>query len=122
MSAIATSRSHVRWGLTLIVLGLGLALIVYTCAFMLATYQGLDYKCTVDGPRSPLAEVTEAPVVTGEFIHWPLGRQCTAPRADGTGVVVTRSADWTGTILLVTSLSIALGGVVLTAVGTFAKR
>lgn len=118
MSAIATSRSQVRWGLTLVVLGVGMALIVYSLAFMLATYQGLDYRCTVAGPTSPLAEVTEESVVRGEFAHWPLRRQCTQPRADGTGVIVTRSDGWTGTILLITSLSIALGGVILTAVGS----
>lgn len=91
-------------------------------AHFLATYQGLDYKCTVDGPHSPFALITEAPVAVGRFGHWPLGRECEWPLADGTGTIVAHSESWTGTFALVSSLVIAFGGLVLTAVGNFTRR
>jgi hypothetical protein len=112
-----------RWGLGLFTLGAFMVLMVITFAHLIATYHGLEYGCLVDGPRSTLAIISEAPgIVEGRFSYWPLGRECEWVRADGNGTVVARPESWTGTLALVASASIALSGIVLIGLATFRRR
>jgi len=74
-----------------------------------SVYQGATYKCIVDGPASPDAEVSErSDVVEGSAALWPLGRACEWARADGAGRVTTYSGNWPFTL---TALGLALGGI-----------
>lgn len=74
-----------------------------------SVYQGATYKCIVDGPASPDAEVSErSDVVKGSAALWPLGRACEWARADGEGTVTTYSGNWPFTLA---ALVLTLGGI-----------
>lgn len=102
-----------RFGTVLIVAGLGAAALVTAGAYLVAVHGGLDYACYVEGPFSPLAELSErAGVVSGSFSWWPLGRSCTWAAASGTGTVLA-TAGWAHTALVMASLAVAAAGIVL---------
>jgi len=74
-----------------------------------SVHQGATYKCIVDGPASPDAEVSErSDVVEGSAALWPLGRACEWARADGAGTVTTYSGNWPFTLA---ALGLALSGI-----------
>jgi hypothetical protein len=118
--SVDTRKAAARhWGFALLALGLFLGLAIYCLWFVASTYQGLDYKCLVEGPYSPLAVVSEASgIVTGRFGHWPLGRECEWLRADGAGTIVAQSNNWTGSVELLASTGIALSGTYLAVCGS----
>jgi hypothetical protein len=72
-------------GLIAVVLGLFLAV----GELAIGNYKGATFKCSVEGPSSELAEISErSDVVTGYPTMWPLGRGCEWDRADGPGTIV----------------------------------
>lgn len=74
-----------------------------------SVYQGATYRCIVDGPASPGAEVSERSyVVEGSAALAPLGRACEWTRADGAGTVTTYSGNWLSTLA---ALGLTLGGI-----------
>lgn len=102
-----------QFGTVLIVAGLGAAAVVTAGAYLVAVHGGLDYACYVEGPFSPLAEVSErAGVVSGNFSWWPLGRSCTWAAASGTGTVLATSG-WGNTVFVAVSLAVAVAGIAL---------
>ncbi|POH68387.1 hypothetical protein C3B59_06440 [Cryobacterium zongtaii] len=106
----ASERS--RFGAVLIAAGLCLAAIATSGAYLVAVHGGLDYACAVEGPFSPLAELSErAGVVTGSFSWWPLGRSCTWAAAGGGTVLAT--SGWSHTVLVLASLGLAAAGIAL---------
>ncbi|POH65945.1 hypothetical protein C3B61_09670 [Cryobacterium zongtaii] len=106
----ASERS--RFGAVLIAAGLCLAAIATSGAYLVAVHGGLDYACAVEGPFSPLAELSErAGVVSGSFSWWPLGRSCTWAAASGGTVLAT--SGWSHTALVLASLGLAAAGIAL---------
>jgi hypothetical protein len=96
----------------------GLAGVVWTLlvagSAFVATYQGAEYRCIVEGPHHPLTASPEVSPVSAGFSVWPMGRQCEWPTVDGT-TVLAQSDDWgltTGMLGLgavsVLSLAVAL--------------
>lgn len=78
------------------------------------TWQGPTYRCLVDGPSSPLAEVSErSGIVTGSAAAWPLGRACEWAGADGADSGTTHSGSRSSTALTYAAGAAGLG--VLTA-------
>ena len=110
MSVSAGRSRRRRWGAIAFVGGITVAFFIYVIVYFGATYQGLDSRCFISGPRSPLAQVSEVPSVEGNFSHWPLGRECEWRRADGGGTVIARSEGWPETIAVLLSASVALAG------------
>lgn len=105
----ASQRS--RFGTVLIMAGLGAAALVFVGAYVVASHGGLDYACYVEGPFSPLAEVSERPdVVSGSFSWWPLGRNCTWAAADGAGTVLAVSG-WGNTVVFAAMLGFTAVGI-----------
>ena len=108
-----SASQRARFGTGLIVAGLGAAALVTAGAYLVAMHGGLDYACSVEGPFSPLAEVSErAGVVSGGFSLWPLGRSCTWPAAGGSGTVLA-SSGWGNTVFVAALLGVAAAGVAL---------
>lgn len=100
-----------RLGLALLVSGTLLTALIIVAAYVTATYGTLDYKCAVEGPDSPLAEVSErSGIVHGWFSLWPLGRACDWVRADGRGWV-TALPGWADTTCVLATAALALLGV-----------
>jgi hypothetical protein len=100
-----------RLGVVLCATGIFVALGITVLSYIPAVYKGADYKCLVEGPRSPLAEISERPgIVTGGFSLWPLGRECTWRRADGAGTVGADSGNWVATGFAASALVLALVG------------
>jgi hypothetical protein len=94
-------------GLIAVVLGLFLAV----GELAIGNYKGATFKCSVEGPSSELAEISErSDVVTGYPTMWPLGRGCEWDRADGPGTIATYSGSWPGTIV---ALGLLGGGIAL---------
>ncbi|QYF72977.1 hypothetical protein [Cryobacterium sp. PAMC25264] len=94
----------------LIVLGLLAAVTGAGFSYATAVAQGADHGCLVDGPFSPLADVSErSDIVTGSFSIWPLGRACAWERADGTGTDVARPG-WGTTVFVVGALGLSTVG------------
>jgi hypothetical protein len=123
MDGAADKPAARRWGLLLLAIGLTMGLATLGISFAVASYQGLDYKCIVEGPFSPVAAIGEASgVVTGQFGLWPLGRECEWLRADGEGTVVANSGDWTGTFAIGVSVGIVVAGMLLIARRPVAPR
>ncbi|MGO4103969.1 hypothetical protein AB4Y63_08450 [Leifsonia sp. YAF41] len=111
LSTRASAIERRRLGLVLCIAGLLTALGITFFSFVAAVYQGADYKCLVDGPHSPLAEISERPgIVTGNFTAWPMGRECTWLRADGVGTVTVDSGNWVATGLAASGMLVALTG------------
>lgn len=92
-------------------------------AFVIANYKTAEYKCLVEGPHSPLAEISEDSTVlrNARFSVWPLGRECEWRRADGAGTVTADSNNWPGTAVLLVAGSTAVGGLLLTTSAVSAK-
>ena len=112
-----SASERTRFGTVLIVAGLGAAALVTAGAYLVAVHGGLDYACAVEGPFSPLAELSErADIVSGSFSWWPLGRNCTWAAASGTGTVLATSG-WGHTVFLAVSLGVAAVGIGLRATG-----
>ena len=112
-----SASERTRFGTVLIVAGLGAAVVVTAGAYLVAVHGGLDYACAVEGPFSPLAEMSErADIVSGSFSWWPLGRNCTWAAASGTGTVLATS-DWGHTVFLAVSLGVAAVGIGLRTTG-----
>lgn len=108
VSAVARQR---RLGASLLVAGALAALMTVLTAYVAAAYGGMDYKCLVEGPRSPLAEVSErSDIVSGRFSLWPLGRACEWARADGNGWVTATPDNWAGTVGVLVASAVALLG------------
>ncbi len=107
-------RGHSRWAR----IALGSSLVVVGLLFGMGQvgvgmYQGATYKCIVEGPFSPDAEVSErSDVVGGSAALWPLGRACEWARADGAGTVTTHSGRWP---LTLAALGLTIGGLTLAA-------
>lgn len=79
-------------------------------------YQGATYKCQVEGPFSPDAEVSERPdLVEGSASLWPVGRACEWARADGTGTVTTHYGTWELTLI---AWGLTVGGLALAVTPT----
>ena len=112
-----SASERTRFGTVLIVAGLGAAALVTAGAYLVAVHGGLDYACAVEGPFSPLAEMSErADGVSGSFSWWPLGRNCTWAAASGTGTVLATSG-WGHTVFLAVSLGVAAVGIGLRTTG-----
>ena len=112
-----SASERTRFGTVLIVAGLGAAVLVTAGAYLVAVHGGLDYACAVEGPFSPLAEMSErADGVSGSFSWWPLGRNCTWAAASGTGTVLATSG-WGHTVFLAVSLGVAAVGIGLRTTG-----
>ena len=108
-----SSSERRQFGTVLIVAGLGAAAVVTAGAYLVAVHGGLDYACAVEGPFSPLAELSErAGVVSGSFSWWPLGRSCSWAAASGTGTVLATSG-WGNTVFVAVSLAVAVAGIAL---------
>jgi hypothetical protein len=103
---------------------LGMALVFGGAQLVAAAWQGVTYRCLVDGPTSPLAEVSErAGVVSGSASVWPLGRACEWARADRTGTVTTHSGSRSVTVITFAIGAVGLGLVVAPAVaGSLGRR
>ncbi|GAA3878059.1 hypothetical protein GCM10022381_20610 [Leifsonia kafniensis] len=107
----ASPADRRRLGVVLCATGVFVALGITFLSYVPAMYKGADYKCMVEGPRSPLAEISERPgIVTGSFSLWPLGRECTWLRADGAGTVAVDSGNWVATGFAASALVLALVG------------
>lgn len=105
-----------RLGLLICATGAFVALGITFLSYVPAMYKGADYKCLVEGPSSPLAEISERPgLVTGSFSLWPLGRECTWRRADGTGTVSVNSGNWAATGFAASAALLSLAGAGLAA-------
>ena len=101
----------------IILIVLGLLAAVTGAAFSYATgvAKGADHGCLVEGPYSPLADVSErSDIVAGSFSIWPPGRSCAWDRADGTGTVVAWPG-WGETVFVVGALGLSVVGVGLLA-------
>ena len=104
-----TQRS--RFGTILLSAALVAAVVTTAGAYAVAVHGGLDYACYVEGPNSPLAEVSERPgVVRGSFSYWPLGRSCTWAAASGGGTVLATSG-WGTTVFVAALLGAAVAGI-----------
>ena len=111
-----------RIGTILLIVGGLLAVSVFGFTTFVAGYKGIQYRCLVEGPSSPLAEVSErSGIVQGHLSLWPLGRSCEWARADGKGTVMAYPS-WTNTFIVGSGLAIAAGGVALTIVGRARRR
>ncbi|PPF55982.1 hypothetical protein C5C13_11595 [Clavibacter michiganensis] len=103
-------------GMLLLVTGL----LVGAAQIGMSTYQGVTYKCLVDGPFSSQAEVSEgSDVVEGSVAWWPLGRACEWARADGAGTVTVYSGSWALTFI---ALGLILGALVLAVTSVRPRR
>lgn len=81
---------------------LGLAMFFAALQLLAGIWKGPTYKCLVEGPSSPLGEVSErSGIVTGSASFWPLGRECEWARADGAGTVTSYSGSWLETLVAV---------------------
>ena len=86
----------------------------------MSIYQGVTYKCLVDGPFSSQAEVSErSGVVEGSVASWPLGRACEWARADGAGTVTVYSGSWALTFI---ASGLMLGGLVFAVTPVTPRR
>ena len=110
MSRSARRRAQrIVWGSFLLVVGL----LFGAGQVWVSQYQGATYKCMVDGPFPPDAEVSErSGIVEGSAALWPLGRACEWARADGEGTVATYSGPWP---LTLAALGLIVGGLLLAA-------
>jgi hypothetical protein len=116
LPTLASRGERRRLGLGLCAAGAFVALGITFLVYVPAMYQGADYKCLVEGPNSPLAEISERPgLVTGSFSLWPLGRDCTWQRADGMGTVTVDSGNWVATGFAASAALLALVGAGLAA-------
>jgi hypothetical protein len=86
-----------------------LCLIFVVGAGFLAQYQGVEYRCVVDGPQDLRAYPPEAGPVGAGFSIWPVGRECTWPTSGG-GTAVAHTDDWGPTIAMVSLGTAALCG------------
>ncbi|ROP50168.1 MULTISPECIES: hypothetical protein [unclassified Rathayibacter] len=106
-SPVHLRAQRIVWGSFLLVVGL----LFGAGQIWVSQYQGATYKCMVDGPFSPDAEVSErSGIVVGSAALWPLGRACAWARADGEGTVTTYSGRWPRTLA---ALGLTLGGLAL---------
>jgi hypothetical protein len=111
-------------GLVLLTVGPIIFLATLGGAYVLATYQTAEYKCIVEGPHSPLAEISEDSTILRDarFSVWPLGRECEWRRADGAGWVTADSGNWPGTAVLLASGAATATGILLAISAIPARR
>ncbi len=103
MRPAAEERRRILRAVSLCTLGLGL--LAVAASYVLASYQGVDYKCITSGPFHPGAVVSEGDIVVGGFSWWPLGRSCEWDRADGNGRLSAQSGSFPASAITYTLIA-----------------